>query len=94
MGVECCFKQDTAEVASEAFIEKMHRDDVLVWANSIIFYHKVQLAGGPSDDTALTESEEKGWGWLADRGFDIIQTDWPLALKVFLESTGRRFRNK
>ena len=38
VGVECCFKQDTAEVASEAFIEKMHRDDILVWANSIIFY--------------------------------------------------------
>ena len=85
VGVECCFKKDTAEVASEEFIEKMHRDDILVWANSILFSYKVLLAGGHSDDTALTESEEKGWGWLADRGFDMIQTDWPGMLIDYLK---------
>ena len=92
VGVECCFKRDTAEVASERFIEKMHRDGILVWANSIIYSHKVQLAGGHSDDTALTESEEKGWGWLADRGFDMIQTDWPGMLIDYLKKTDRYYK--
>ena len=92
VGAEVLFKKDDSEVASDAFIEKMHRDDVLVWANSIIFYHKVQLAGGHSDDTALTESEEKGWGWLADRGFDMIQTDWPGMLIDYLKKTDRYYR--
>ena len=92
VGVECCFKKDTAEVASEEFIEKMHRDDILVWANSILFSYKVQLAGGHSDDTALTESEEKGWGWLADRGFDMIQTDWPGMLIDYLKKTDRYYK--
>ena len=92
VGVECCFKKDTAEVASEEFIEKMHCDNVLVWSNSIIFSHKVQLAGGHSDDTALTESEEKGWGWLADRGFDMIQTDWPGMLIDYLKKTDRYYK--
>lgn len=92
VGVECCFKKDTAQVASEEFIEKMHKDDILVWANSIIFYHKNQLAGGHSDDTALTESEEKGWGWLADRGFDMIQTDWPGMLIDYLKKTDRYYK--
>lgn len=38
----------------------------------------------------LRASPKKGWGWLADRGYDIIQTDWTLALKTYLEKTGRR----
>ena len=92
VGVECCFASDTAEVASEQFIERMHKDGTLVWANSIIFSHKKQLAGGHSDDTALTESEDKGWGWLADRGFDFIQTDWPGMLRAYLEKSGKYYR--
>lgn len=36
----------------------------------------------------LRASPEKGW--LADRGYNIIQTDWTLALKTYLEKTGRR----
>ena len=64
----------------------------LVWVNSIIYDYRDQLSAGHSDDTALTESEEIGWGWLADRGFDFIQTDWPIMLINFLKSTGRYYR--
>lgn len=92
VGVECCFKKDSAEVASEEFIEKMRRDNILLWANSIVFSHKVQLAGGHSDDTALTKSEDEGWGWLADRGFDMIQTDWPGMLVDYLKNTDRYYK--
>ena len=70
----------------------MHRDGKLVWVNSIIFDYKVQLSAGHSDDTALTESMELGWGWLADRGYDLIQTDWPLMLIEFLKKTNRYYR--
>lgn len=92
VGVECCFKEDSAEVASEEFIEKMRRDNILLWANSIVFSHKVQLAGGHSDDTALTKSEDEGWGWLTDRGFDMIQTDWPGMLIDYLKKTDRYYK--
>lgn len=92
VGVECCFGSDSAEVASEEFIERMHKDNTLVWANSIIFSHKKQLAGGHSDDTALTKSEDEGWGWLADRGFDLIQTDWPGMLTDYLKKSGKYYR--
>lgn len=92
VGVECCFKKDSAEVASEEFIEKMKNDNILLWANSIVFSHKVQLAGGHSDDTALTKSEDEGWGWLADRGFDMIQTDWPGMLVDYLKKTDRYYK--
>lgn len=88
-GVEVLFNDESMEVASPEFIERMHRDGKLVWVNSIIYNVKKQLSAGHSDDTALTESKDKGWGWLADRGFDIIQTDWPLMLINYLKSVGK-----
>lgn len=92
VGVEVLFEKDSDTVAGESFIEKMHRDNILVWVNSIIFDHKVQLAAGHSDDTALTVSEDEGWGFLADRGFDIIQTDWPGMLIDYLKRTDKYYR--
>ena len=89
IGAEVLFDDENDEVCSDAFIAKMHADGKLVWVNSIIYSYRAQLAAGHSDDTALTESEEKGWGWLADKGFDLIQTDWPLMLIEFLKKTGR-----
>lgn len=94
VGVECLFAKDTATVARDDFIELMHRDGKLVWVNSIIYNYKEQLSGGHSDDTALTVSEDEGWGWLADKNFDFIQTDWTLMLIEYLRRTGKYYRNK
>ncbi len=92
VGVEVLFKQDDSHLATDEFCEKMHRDGKLVWVNSIIYNYKSQLSGGHSDDSALCESMEYGWGWLGDRGFDIIQTDWPNMLIDFLKNTGRYYK--
>ncbi|MBQ9112626.1 MAG: glycerophosphodiester phosphodiesterase family protein [Clostridia bacterium] len=92
VGVEVLFYDDTDDVASESFIERMHKDGKLVWVNSIIYDCKRQIAAGHSDDTALTVSEDEGWGWLADRGFDMIQTDWPMMLIDYLKRTGKYYR--
>lgn len=93
IGAEVVFKDDTNYLATPEFIDMMHKDGKLVWVNSIIYDYKDQLSGGHSDDSALTESEEYGWGWLADRGFDFIQTDWPIMLINFLKETGRYYRS-
>ena len=93
VGVECVFTNDNAPVAQDEFIEKMHCDNKLVWFNSIIYNYKYQLAGGHSDDTALTVSEDYGWGWLADKGADFIQTDWPMMLIDYLKNTGKYYKN-
>lgn len=86
VGAEVLFRDDSAEVASSEFIEQMHRDGKLVWANAIIYNYKEQLSAGHSDDTALCGDPEKGWGWLARRGFDFIQTDWPIMMIDYLKS--------
>ena len=85
IGAEVLFREESAEVASEPFLDRMHRDGKLVWVNSIIYNYREQLCAGHSDDRSLTGDPADGWGWLAGRGFDLIQTDWPLMLREYLE---------
>ncbi|MBR2869265.1 MAG: glycerophosphodiester phosphodiesterase family protein [Clostridia bacterium] len=92
VGAEVLFKNDSSYLASDEFIDMMHRDGKLVWVNSIIYNYKSQLSGGHSDDSALTVSEDFGWGWLADKGFDFIQTDWTMMLIDYLKKTDRYYR--
>ena len=92
VGVEGLYKKDDSYLASPEFMEKMHRSGQLVWGNAIIYDYLDQLSGGHSDDTALTVSPEYGWGWYADRPFDVIQTDWTGMLVRFLKETGRYYR--
>ena len=92
VGVEVLFREEDSQLASSDFIEQMHRDGKLVWVNSIIYNCRRQLSGGHSDDTAFTESMDYGWGWLADRNFDLIQTDWTGMLVDYLKRTGRYLR--
>ncbi len=94
IGAEVIFPREDMEVASPAAIDRMHRDGKLVWANAIIFNHKEQLSAGHSDDISITVDPTLGWGWLARRGFDIIQTDWPLMMRQHLESEGLLYRRK
>ena len=85
MGAEVLFDRDDAEVASTAFIDKMHRDSKVVWANAIIYNYKEQLSAGHSDDVSLCGDPDHGWGWLAKRGFDLIQTDWTAMMIDYLK---------
>jgi glycerophosphoryl diester phosphodiesterase len=92
VGAEVLFSDECSEVGSEAYVQKLHRDGKLVWVNSIIYDNKVQLVAGHNDDISAAGDPDRGWGWLADRGYDLIQTDWPLMMRLYLEETGRRFK--
>lgn len=84
LGAEVVFAHDDAPIAQAAYIEKMHQRGLQVWANGIIYDEKAQLAGGHSDDLSVTQDPDLGWGWLLDLGVDFIQTDWPLALRCYM----------
>ena len=90
VGVEALFAQDDSPIADPAYIEQMHKRGLIMWANGIIYNYKDVLAANHSDDISVSENEDLGWGWLLDRGFDIIQTDWPLALDLYLRKRGLR----
>ena len=94
VGAEVVFADETQDIGTVDFIEKLHADGKLVWANAIIYNYKKQLAAGHSDDTSFTISPDYGGGWLADRGYDIIQTDWTQAMAVYLAETGKRYKKK
>ncbi len=89
IGAEVLFEKDNSPLAGREFIDMMHADGKLVWVNSIIYDYKEQLAGGHSDDTAMTVSEDYGWGWLADKGYDFIQTDWTMMLIDYLKKSDK-----
>ncbi len=86
VGVELVFNDDTSELVSPENIERYHKNGLFVWANAILFDSKVPLSGGHSDDVSIVGDFENGWGWLIDRKFDIIQTDWPMLLKEYISN--------
>lgn len=92
VGVEVVYPNEDSFFATTEFLESMHRDQKLVWINSIIYNTQKQLSGGHSDDSAFTVSPDHGWGWLADIGYDLIQTDWPGMLIDYLKATNRYYK--
>ena len=94
IGAEVLFDTDDDEVATPEFIDRMHKDGKLVWGNAIIYNYKAQLSAGHSDDTSLTDDPDKGWGWLAKRGFDFIQTDWTGMMVDYLKEKDLLYRQK
>lgn len=90
VGVEVLFQKEDAAVASREYLNRMHRDGKIVWANALVYNYRAVLAAGHNDDVSMVEDPALGWGWLADRGFDLIQTDFLLPCRQFLEATGRR----
>ena len=90
VGVEALFKTDDAPICSDEYIQKMHDMGLIVWANSIVFNYKAILAGTHTDDISVSGNPDAGWGWMANKGFDIIQTDWVMPCVDYLKSIGKR----
>ncbi|MBR4502108.1 MAG: glycerophosphodiester phosphodiesterase family protein [Clostridia bacterium] len=68
-------------------VRRAHDRGLLAWVNAIRLGDGLRdrLYAGLDDDRSIAISPEEGWLRLRDMGFDIIQTDWPAAVKVALE---------
>ena len=84
IGLEALFETEQADIISDEYIASMHKKGLLVWMNAIVYNEKAVISAHHTDDISLTDSPEKGWGWLANKGADFIQTDWLLAAKNYL----------
>lgn len=84
VGVEALFASEEVPICQEAYLRGMTDRGMVMWANSIVYDYNAVLTAGHTDDIAVSEDPDYGWGWLISRGFNIIQTDWPLALKQYL----------
>ena len=87
VGVEALFAEEWSEFASREYVERMNEKGLLVWVNSIVYNYKDVLTAGHNDDISIVGRPGEGWGWLMERGYNIIQTDWPLSLKLYAEES-------
>ncbi len=87
--VEIFIHGDNDYLISKEFVEDMHRRGIKLWINAMDMGINNNLCAGHGDDISLLRSPEFGWGWLAEKGMDIIQTDWVLELRDYLHKIGR-----
>lgn len=87
IGAELVFSTEDAPVIQEKYIDALHQKERVAWMNGVLYNYKVPLAAGHSDDVSIMGKPEQGWGWLADHGADIIQTDWAAACCQYLRAS-------
>ncbi len=92
VGAEILFAEENAPHASGDFLQRMKDDGLFCWGNAITLGGQFNLSAWHDDDNALTGDPDANWGWLVRRGFNVIQTDWPLLLDEYLRPhvPGRR----
>ena len=85
IGVEALFDRENCPIAGEAYAEWMRKHGLIRWVNAIVYDHRAVLAAGHNDNISAPGRMDEGWGWLLDHGFNIIQTDWPMMLRHYME---------
>ena len=88
VGAELVFLSEQAPVIQPEALHRLRDKGLVLWGNALLYSDAVPLAAGHSDDVSLLDDPAKGWGWLADKGFGIIQTDWTLHCCPYLREKG------
>ena len=88
IGAELVFKTEESPVIQPEYIESMKKRGKTLWGNAVLYNYKIPLSAGHTDDVSMMDDPDKGWGWLVDHGFDIIQTDWTYQCCKYLKDRG------
>lgn len=94
VGAEVCFASEDSPLCQDEYIRSMHERGLFVWSNAIVYDVRAQLAAGHSDDLAMSGKMDEAWGWLIEKDFDVIQTDWLLPLRMYCQQRGLSVRKK
>ena len=86
VGVEIIFQTEQDPAVQDTYLKKMKQDGYLLWGNAILYNIKEIISAGHTDDAALCGNPDYGWGWFAQKGFDIIQTDWTAKIKSYFSN--------
>lgn len=88
VGVEAIAVTPEAELFQEENIRWIREQGLYVWTNAIQLSGLAQheLCGGYNDCKALTEGPDTAWGALLDKGYNVLQTDWPFQLSRYLRA--------
>jgi glycerophosphoryl diester phosphodiesterase len=85
--VELIFNDDQTPMLNPEVIETAKKTGTRIWINSLW----ASLCGGRHDARALAGEEDETWGWIANRGALIIQSDYPYTLQQYLELRSGNF---
>jgi glycerophosphoryl diester phosphodiesterase len=91
VGSELVFSREGADIVKPEYIALQKQKGRFLWVNAILYSYKAPLSAGHFDDVAVTGNPDEGWGWLLDRNFDIIQTDWPIMLRGYLDRRNKLY---
>jgi glycerophosphoryl diester phosphodiesterase len=83
---ELIFPEISSPTADPALINKLHAEGLLLWANVITLNDWIIMTGGKDDRNSVTGNPAENWGWCIDRGFDVLQTDWSMLLREYIDS--------
>ena len=85
VAAELVFPTDDSPLVSDDYIRSHLDKGRLLWVNTILYNCLKPLSGGHTDDVAVMGDPDYGWGWNLDKGFHILQTDWTMALRSYLD---------
>lgn len=85
VALELLFDSDAHPLVSAQNVCAWRERGLALWANTIVIDDKYVMSGGHTDTVALTQDKQAGWGALIDKGFTILQTDWPYFLREYLK---------
>lgn len=86
--VEVFLHKEQDELISSAFVDSLKARGIKLWVNALSLGEGCNMSAGHDDDLSVTVSPDQGWGWLIDRGVEVIQTDWPCELRAYLNKRG------
>lgn len=90
VAIELVFDSLDSPLLSPERIKELHKQGLLLWANPICLGKGTQLTAGLDDNRAIRGDQDGSWGALIDMGFDILQTDWPLLLRHYIDNRSSR----
>lgn len=85
LAVEVIFNKDDFPALN--YISEITKSGSRVWINTLWD----SLCGGHTDDKSMTNPDEN-WGWVLEKGANMIQTDRPRELIIYLEKKKLRQR--
>jgi glycerophosphoryl diester phosphodiesterase len=90
-GVELIASSPEHPLFDTQLIRRLKDRGLFVWINAITLSNREKhiLSAGYDDDLALRQGPDAAWGKLIERGFNVIQTDWPAQLRRFRDQYHR-----
>lgn len=69
-----------------SYLRSLQSRGLLILVNAMNMPNGAPLYAGHDDESSLLGDPDTGWGYMVDRGVDIIQTDWPGPLREYLRT--------